>query len=135
MRAKILMAGLVCVLAAPVVYAQTAATPQAKQWQITTTTAITGSPPLTTSNSVCVGPDDLRNPPPAITGPVCDRQTYNLEDNNLKWTGTCDQAKGKGNIVFADDGQSFSGDVDSTVRGAAVTTHVDGKVIGTCRKS
>ncbi len=134
MRGKILIAALLAASAATWVHARTA-DKTARQWQITTTTAVSGSSPLTTSLSVCVGPDDLRNPPRQVTGPVCAKQTYTLENNNLKWTGTCDEDRGKGNIVFAEDGQSFSGDVESTVRGAAVTSHVDGKVIGACVKS
>ena len=134
MRVKILIAGLGLLLMAPQAWAQAAPGP-AKQWRITTTTIVNGNTPLVTSLSACVGPDDLRTPPQAITGPVCEKQTYNLEGNNLKWTGTCDEAKGKGNIVFAADGQSFSGDVDSTVHGVAVTSHVDGKVTGVCQKN
>ncbi len=123
--------------AASVVWSQPAPDPGtgAKQWRITTTTATTGTTPVTTALDLCVSPNDLRNPPQQITGPVCDKQTYAMDGNALKWTGTCDAAKGQGAIVFSDDGNSFSGDIASTIHGAAVTTHIDGRVTGTCRKS
>lgn len=121
--------------AASVVWSQPApdSGASAKQWRITTTTATTGATPVTTALDLCVSPNDLRDPPQQITGPVCDKQTYTMDGNALKWTGTCDTAKGQGNIVFSDDGNSFSGDISSTVHGAAVTTHIDGRVTGTCK--
>ena len=133
MRVKALTIMIALALTASGGHAQTA--DSAKQWRITTLTAIGGGTPVSASISACIGPDDLRNPPKAFTGPVCAKQTYNLENNNLTWTGTCDEAKGKGNIVFAADGQSFSGDIQSMIHGLAVTSHVDGKVTGTCVKN
>lgn len=104
-------------------------------WQITSMTTVAGQPPATSTASLCLGLDELKTPPVAITGPQCESQTFSPNGNTTSWTTDCDAVKGTGSITLSPDGQSFAGDIAASAAGQDTSIHVDGVVTGTCTKS
>ncbi|ESQ82647.1 hypothetical protein AEAC466_16025 [Asticcacaulis sp. AC466] len=104
-------------------------------WEITTQTTVAGQAPTTTTASLCASAEDLKAPPVAITGSQCESQMFNPAGNTVSWTTDCEAVKGTGSLTLAGDHQSFSGDVVASSGGRDTTSHVTGKVTGTCTKS
>ncbi len=120
--------------ASPPAEAAAAALPGTAQlWQVTTQTTMAGQTPATKSISLCTGPDDLKIPPPALTGTQCPNQTFSSDGGTIKWVADCEAAKGSGSITVSSDSQSLSGDITDLLGNA--TIHVSGVVTGTCNKS